>query len=33
LLDYFGGPGVLGSGEKVEIAPEDYLDIEFWENL
>ncbi|HLE14335.1 MAG TPA: sugar ABC transporter substrate-binding protein [Anaerolineales bacterium] len=33
LLDYFGGPGVLGSGETVEIAPDDYLDIAFWEGL
>jgi ribose transport system substrate-binding protein len=33
LLDYFGGPGVLGSGEKVEVAPDEYLDLAFWENL
>jgi ribose transport system substrate-binding protein len=33
LLDYFGGPGVLGSGEKVEVAADQYLDIEFWRNL
>jgi len=33
MLDYFGGPGVLGSGEKVEVAPEDYLDLAFWEGL
>lgn len=33
LLDYFGGPGVLGTGEKVEVAPDQYLDIEFWRNL
>lgn len=33
LLDYFGGPGVLGTGEKVEVAPDQYLDIEFWKNL
>lgn len=33
VLDYFGGPGVLGSGRKVEVKPEDYLDIKFWEDL
>ncbi len=33
LVDYFGGPGVLGTGRKVEVAPDQYLDIEFWRNL
>jgi ribose transport system substrate-binding protein len=33
LLDFFGGPGVLGKGEKVDVAPDQYLDIEFWRNL
>ena len=33
LLDYFGGPGVLGSGEKIDVDPEQYLDIEFWKGL
>ena len=33
LLDYFGGPGVLGSGEKVEVAEDQYLDLAFWEGL
>ena len=33
VLDYFGGPGVLGTGEAVETKPEDYLDLGFWENL
>jgi ribose transport system substrate-binding protein len=33
ILDYFGGPGVLGSGEMVEIEPDQFLDIEFWEEL
>jgi ribose transport system substrate-binding protein len=33
LLDYFGGPGVLGAGDTVETKPEDYLDLAFWENL
>jgi ribose transport system substrate-binding protein len=31
VLDYFGGPGVLGSGEKVEVDPETFLDLEWWE--
>ena len=33
LLDYFGGPGVLGTGRKVEVATDEYLDIDFWRNL
>jgi ribose transport system substrate-binding protein len=33
VLDYFGGPGVLGAGDKAETKPEDYLDLAFWENL
>ena len=33
LLDYFGGPGVLGTGRKVEVAIDEYLDIDFWRNL
>jgi ribose transport system substrate-binding protein len=33
VLDYFGGPGVLGEGEVVEVEPDQYLDIEFWEEL
>jgi ribose transport system substrate-binding protein len=33
VLDYFGGPGVLGEGEMVELEEDQYLDIEFWENL
>src|ERR671910_537967 len=31
VLDYFGGPGVLGSGEKVEAQPDDFLDLKWWE--
>lgn len=30
VLDYFGGPGVLGAGPKVEAAPADYLDLDWW---
>ena len=33
VLDYFGGPGVLGEGEMVEIEPDQYLDLDFWEEL
>jgi ribose transport system substrate-binding protein len=33
VVDYFGGPGVLGEGEMVEIEPDQFLDIEFWEDL
>lgn len=33
VLDYYGGPGVLGSGEAVEVAPDQFLDLEFWQNL
>ncbi len=33
MLDYFGGPGVLGTGTKVDVAPDQYLDKDFWENL
>src|ERR687896_1066142 len=31
LLDYFGGPGVLGSGPKAQVSPDQYLDLEWWE--
>jgi ribose transport system substrate-binding protein len=30
VLDYFGGPGVLGSGEKIEVEPDQYLDLDWW---
>ena len=33
VLDFFGGPGVLGEGETVEVAADEYLDLAFWENL
>ncbi len=33
ILDYFGGPGVLGTGRKVEVAPNQYLDLRFWSGL
>lgn len=33
VLDYFGGPGVLGTGPKVEVTPTDFLDLAWWEKL
>jgi ribose transport system substrate-binding protein len=33
VLDYFGGPGVLGDGEAVDVAEDQFLDLEFWEEL
>jgi ribose transport system substrate-binding protein len=33
VLDYYGGPGVLGTGEKVDVAPDQYLDLEWWEGV
>jgi len=31
LLDYLGGPGVLGAGEKVKVDPSASLDLKWWE--
>jgi ribose transport system substrate-binding protein len=33
MLDYFGGPGVLGEGEMVAVEDGQYLDYEFWTDL
>jgi ribose transport system substrate-binding protein len=33
VLDYFGGPGVLGAGPTVQVGPYDFMDIKFWEDL
>ena len=33
VADYFGGPGVLGEGEVVEVELDTYLDLEFWEGM
>jgi ribose transport system substrate-binding protein len=33
VVDYFGGPGVLGEGEMVDAEPGTYLDLEWWETL
>jgi len=31
LVDYFGGPGVLGAGDKVSVESGTYLDLAWWE--
>jgi len=31
VLDYYGGPGVLGSGDQVDVQPDEYLDLAWWE--
>lgn len=33
VLDYFGGPGVLGTGRKVDVKPGAYLDLKWWQDL
>jgi ribose transport system substrate-binding protein len=33
VLDYFGGPGVLGTGKKVDVQPNQYLDLKWWEGI
>jgi ribose transport system substrate-binding protein len=33
LVDYFGGPGVLGGGESVDVEPGQYLDHQFYSDL
>ncbi len=33
VVDYFGGPGVLGTGKKVTVAPGTYLDLKWWQDL
>jgi ribose transport system substrate-binding protein len=33
VLDYYGGPGVLGSGEKVDVGQDEFLDLEWWEGI
>ena len=33
VVDYFGGPGVLGTGRKVAVAPGTYLDLKWWQDL
>lgn len=33
VLDYFGGPGLLGTGEQVDVQPVEFLDLEWWEKV
>ncbi|MCR4425456.1 MAG: sugar ABC transporter substrate-binding protein [Firmicutes bacterium] len=33
VVDYFGGPGVMGTGRKVDVKPGTYLDLKWWEDL
>jgi ribose transport system substrate-binding protein len=33
VLDYFGGPGVLGTGPKVDVEPDAYLDMKWWQGV
>jgi len=33
LLDYFGGPGVLGKGKKIDVDHKTYLDLAWWKDL
>lgn len=33
LVDYFGGPGVLGTGRTIEVAEGTYLDLAWWEEV
>lgn len=33
VLDYFGGPGVLGTGRKADVKPGAYLDLKWWQDL
>ncbi|MBT9165397.1 MAG: Ribose import binding protein RbsB [Chloroflexi bacterium] len=33
VVDYFGGPGVLGTGRKVETRPGEFLDLAWWQAL
>jgi len=33
VIDYFGGPGVLGEGETLPVTPDTFLDLKFWQDL
>jgi ribose transport system substrate-binding protein len=33
VVDYFGGPGVLGEGRDVDPDPSTYLDLDWWQDL
>jgi ribose transport system substrate-binding protein len=33
VLDYYGGPGVLGTGEKIDVSKDEFLDLGWWEGV
>ena len=33
VVDYFGGPGVLGTGAKIDVKPDTILDLKWWQNV
>lgn len=33
VLDYFGGPGVLGEGDAADVEADTFLDLAWWEDL
>jgi len=33
VIDYFGGPGVLGEGDVINVPPEAFLDLGFWQAI
>jgi ribose transport system substrate-binding protein len=33
MLDYLGGPGVLGKGDKVDVPADTFLDLAKWEEI
>ncbi len=33
VVDYFGGPGVLGTGEEVDWNPDQFMDLEWWQSI
>ncbi len=33
VVDYLGGPGILGGGKRVEVEPGAYLDLPWWQAL
>ncbi len=33
LLDYFGGPGVLGAGTKVDVTLDTKMDLKWWQSV
>ena len=33
VLDYFGGPGVLGTGDQIDVSEDQFLDLEWWQGV